>query len=513
MIELILEDDNLSVLKKMKTSSVDSFILDPPFNSKTIFTGTPDDDGVVQVLKDNWAGGIESYKYHISLRVKEMVRCLKPNGNIIIHCDQAAKFSLHRVCIENGLYYRDEIIWSYSGGGVSTKTLPKKHDTIFVFSKTSNAKDRVYNPVYRRYSAGTEKIPKSSSYTGNKLLDLEKGTPITSVWDAEKENMAREEAKRSGKSWAFNPEFGTISSVNNNFGKAKRAVTEKPLALYERLVYIYTNEGDLVVDPYMGGGTTILAAALLGRDGIGIDNNIVAYKRATDRFSTRCIEFKTNKDKSFVNTNPDSLDPHTWGTHMIGLDGGTANPKLSGDGGVDGWNDETFCIYQAKKYHKKLGPESLRATHSVALREMKKKGWPKCTIKMITHTGFTGGTIAESRGIMNDNDNIKVELLTGEDILANEDKRTPISLKLTRQNNMLCVDVDSTFKKPIEYVWLLESKVLQQMLFGMKPKPFKKKTQRPELELTDIKDIKKFDSVQCSVVFDDGSILKAYDTI
>ena len=77
-----------------------------------------------------------------------------------------------------------------------------------------------------------------------------------------------------------------IPSLNNMAKERTGYPTQKPLALYERIIAASTNEGDIVLDPFCGSGTTLLAAQRLGRRWVGVDSSPTALKTAQERLKT-----------------------------------------------------------------------------------------------------------------------------------------------------------------------------------------------------------------------------------
>ena len=64
--------------------------------------------------------------------------------------------------------------------------------------------------------------------------------------------------------------------------------TQKPLEMFEHLIRMNTQEGDAILDPFLGSGTTFIAASALGRKCIGIENNPTFYNVANKRISEEC---------------------------------------------------------------------------------------------------------------------------------------------------------------------------------------------------------------------------------
>ena len=135
--------------------------------------------------------------------------------------------------------FRNEIIWSYGLGGSSPKRYSRKHDVILFYTKSD------------RYTFNKPQTPAKSQ----KLKGRMKGA--TDVWD--------------------------IPSLNNMAKERTGFPTQKPLALYGRIIEASTDPGGLVLDPFCGSGTTLVAAERLGRRWIGIDANSMAIDTARER--------------------------------------------------------------------------------------------------------------------------------------------------------------------------------------------------------------------------------------
>lgn len=165
--------------------------------------------------------------------------------------------------------FRAEIIWHYRRWSNSQRILIPSHQNIYFYSKTSSYK---FNPVYEDYSPSTnvdqilqkrkrDKFGKSI-YARDKSGVIvsngdKKGVPISDVWDIP----------------LLNP-------------KAKERVgypTQKPILLLERIIQISTYEGDTMLDPFCGSGTSLVAAELLNRHGIGIDTYSEAVNLSRER--------------------------------------------------------------------------------------------------------------------------------------------------------------------------------------------------------------------------------------
>jgi SAM-dependent methyltransferase len=136
-----------------------------------------------------------------------------------------------------------------------------------------------------------------------------------------------------------------ISSVKGNAKERIGYATQKPEALVERIIKMASNEGDVVLDPFCGGGTTCVAAQRLGRQWIGIDASVVAidvsqmrmhktFGRDGAPFAVKFERYDYNKLRA--------MSPNDFADFICAHLGGRSNSKKSDDGGIDGWlSDDT----------------------------------------------------------------------------------------------------------------------------------------------------------------------------
>ena len=254
---MVIHGDCLDILKQIDSNSVDMIYLDPPFFTQKM-QSLKDTQGTEYFFGDVW-NSREEYLDYMKVRVYELKRVLKDTGSIFLHCDEKASHYL-RIILDDIFgeeNFRSEIIWTYKRWSNSKKGLLPGHQTIFFYSKTNNYK---FNIIYTENSPTTNidqilqervrdnrgKAIYKHDDNGEIILSKEKkGVPMSDVWE--------------------------IPFLNP---KAKERVgypTQKPIELLERIVRISTDVGDTVLDPFCGSGTTMVAAELVNRKGIGID--------------------------------------------------------------------------------------------------------------------------------------------------------------------------------------------------------------------------------------------------
>jgi site-specific DNA-methyltransferase (adenine-specific) len=315
--------DNLEVLKAhIPDESVDLIYLDPPFNSNRdyniLFKEQSGNESPAQIKAFgdtwNWAGAAESWAnfaeicpvkrvielmhgFHDSLgendvmaylvmmspRLYHLHRVLKPTGSFFLHVDPTAGHYLKVLldCIFSPKNFRNEIIWHYRKWSVAQSQFVRNHDTIFFYSK-SPSKDRSFNQLYMdraestKKRFGNKKITSGHDELGNRIPSVTSeedsmGVAMDDVWDI--------------------PRVPPVKQLYP---------TQKPEALLDRIVSACTNEGDLVLDPFCGCGTTIMSAQKLKRNWIGIDITPIAtsliQKRLFDAFNAKPSWLKSAED-------------------------------------------------------------------------------------------------------------------------------------------------------------------------------------------------------------------------
>lgn len=293
----IICGDCLHILEEMSSSTVDMAYLDPPFFTNKSHSLITRDRNNKFSFPDVWTS-FDQYANFMKLRIKQLHRVIKDTGSIFVHCDTNANFLLRTIL--NDIFgqeqFRSEIIWTYKRWSNSVKSLLPAHQTIFFYSKTDNYK---FNRIYCPYSETTNidqilQLRTRDEYgvskyatddNGNILFGGEKkGVPLSDVWE--------------------------IPFLNPKAKERTGYPTQKPILLLERIIEISTNHDDLIVDPFCGSGTTLVAAKLLGRKSIGIDCSqeaiVLSENRVHTPIKTDSKLLKEGRD-SYINENKAAL--------------------------------------------------------------------------------------------------------------------------------------------------------------------------------------------------------------
>jgi site-specific DNA-methyltransferase (adenine-specific) len=250
--------DCLPIVKAMGCGCVDMAYLDPPFFTQKVHRLAPRDRSKEFSFEDIWSSQKE-YGTFLLDRLRTIQRVLSDRGSLFFHCDRhavhVARLLLDEVFgFEN---FRSEIIWHYRRWSNSQRGLLPAHQTLLYYTKSDQF---TFNEMWTEYSPATnvdQILQRRSRDESNKCVyhrdddgnvlanGNKRGVPLSDVWD--------------------------IPFLNPKAKERAGYPTQKPLLLLERIITLTTNEGDCVLDPFCGSGTTLVAAQSLCRTAIGID--------------------------------------------------------------------------------------------------------------------------------------------------------------------------------------------------------------------------------------------------
>jgi site-specific DNA-methyltransferase (adenine-specific) len=245
------------------------------------------------------------------VRLIELHRVLKPTGSLYLHCDPTASHYLKTLCdaVFGARYFQNEITWKRTFTHGDSRTWSRAADKILFYT---NSDQFTWNVPYEKHSDGYveshygQMDAESRRYQLTSILSPSprpnmmyewKGFPSPPMgWRFSRETMT--ELDRKGLIWyptkkdgSFDTEkrprykryldeqkgtvvttvWTDIPPINSQAQERLGYPTQKPIALLERIIAASSNEGDVVLDPFCGCGTTIHAAQKLKRQWIGID--------------------------------------------------------------------------------------------------------------------------------------------------------------------------------------------------------------------------------------------------
>ena len=293
--------DNLPVLRGMNSETMDLIATDPPFNKSKDFHATPDSLAAgarftdrwrwetdvhpewVDAIKDDWPGvhavieaarvaygsDMAAFLCWLGVRVIECHRVLKPTGSLYLHIDHTAHAWTKAMmdAIFDKRNFRNEIVWCYTGPSNTVRWFPRKHDTILFYSKSQSA-------TFNRDAVRIE-------YKQLNIQHQQEGGGIGGNLTPDTVDTYRDKGKVPEDYWLEDRD--KMSPVGRRASERTGFPTQKPLALYERIINASSNAGDMVLDPFCGCATTPVAAERLARQWVGIDIWDGAYAMVVQR--------------------------------------------------------------------------------------------------------------------------------------------------------------------------------------------------------------------------------------
>jgi len=276
MLNSITHGNCVKKLKDINSNYIDLVYFDPPFFTQKKHSLTNRDNSKKYEFDDKY-DSLEDYLLLIENVLIQSKRVLKDTGSIFLHCDKTASHYI-RMVLDKVLgkeNFQSEIVWTYKRWSNSKKGLLNCHQIIFFYSKTGTFK---FNTTYTGYSATTNldqilqdrvrnengKSVYKRNDDGSVVIGKEKkGVPLSDVWE--------------------------IPYLNPKARERTGYPTQKPVLLLNQILNIATDEGDIVLDPFCGSGTTCVAAKYLKRNYIGIDVSLDAVELANSRLQEMII--------------------------------------------------------------------------------------------------------------------------------------------------------------------------------------------------------------------------------
>lgn len=234
---VIIRGDCLTGLRACDAGSADLVYMDPPFNTGRV------QRGAAAAFNDTF-DDLDAYLHFLHPRMAECLRVLTPDGSILVHCDWRTSHHL-RLMLDDLLgpeRFVNHLVWRYGLGGSSPRRFARKHDDILYYAKSN---EYFFQPP--AVPATSERL-KGSMKKATDVLD--------------------------------------IPAINNMAKERTGYPTQKPLALLKLLVEACCPRGGLVIDPFCGSGTTLVAARETGRRFLGFDISGEAIRIATQRVNS-----------------------------------------------------------------------------------------------------------------------------------------------------------------------------------------------------------------------------------
>jgi len=250
-----------------------------------------------------WLGqsAMMAYIAMMATRVLELRRILTPSGSLYLHCDPKASHYL-KVILDTAFgadCFRNEIIWKRTSGHSDARRYGSVHDSVLFYTRDQ---DYTWNQVYQPYDpAYVAQYYRYEDEGGRKFMSGDLGAAglqgggydyvwkgVRRVWRVPRQKMKQLDTDnrifytRNGiprikryldeaKGLPCQDVWTDIEALRSWHAEKLGYPTQKPVALLERIISASSKEGDVVLDPFCGCGTTVEAAENLGRQWVGVD--------------------------------------------------------------------------------------------------------------------------------------------------------------------------------------------------------------------------------------------------
>jgi len=261
----LLEGDVLEKLRGLPDAHYDLIVTSPPYN-------------IGKVYERGSKRDLNGYIAWLNSVIALLANKLKNGGSICWqvgnYVDDGEVFPLdilfYPAFKKNKLRLRNRIIWHFNFGLHSSKRLSGRYETVLWFTKSDAYKfnnDAIRVPqLYPGKRHSEKKNGHAGKLSGNPL-----GKNATDFWTFSAEAHLREEG------------IWELPNVKANHPEKTIHPCQFPLELVERCVLAFTEPGDLVLDPFVGTGTSVIAALKHGRRAVGIDKDAAYLAIARER--------------------------------------------------------------------------------------------------------------------------------------------------------------------------------------------------------------------------------------
>ncbi len=280
----LFNEDSLKKLKNIPSESVDLIFADPPYNLQLKNTLRRPDTSKVAAVNDYWDqfASFQKYDEFSNEWIKECKRILKKNGSIWVIGSYHNIFRIGKIIQDNKFWILNDVIWN--------KKNPMPN---FKGTRLTNAHETLI------WAAKSERSKYTFNYQSMKTFN---------------------DDKQLRSDWSIAICNGSERLTLNN---KKVHSTQKPEALLYRVLICASNKNDIILDPFMGSGTTGAVAKKLGRNFIGIEKDKKYFKVSQERIK-KINEIDENLNISMTNKKKEKRIPFGYL-----IEAGLVEPGLS----------------------------------------------------------------------------------------------------------------------------------------------------------------------------------------
>jgi site-specific DNA-methyltransferase (adenine-specific) len=242
--DTLLTGDCLDILKSIPAGVADLVCTDPPFNIGLDYPGYDD------------SRPPDEYLTRLELRFLAARRVLAPTGSLVVAIDAGYQDYVSVMLKGMGFSWRNTIPWHYTFGPCQRQKFTRSYTPLLYF---------VVNPGQFTFNAAAVRVPSARQLVYGDRRANAGGKVPDDVWFVRPQHAEAEGFfDPAGDVWHVRREAGTFRDRVDH-------PCQMPVAVLDRIIRATTNPGDLVVDPFAGTGTTLVAARQLGRRYLGIE--------------------------------------------------------------------------------------------------------------------------------------------------------------------------------------------------------------------------------------------------
>lgn len=242
-LDQVIEGDCLKTLKQIADASVDVCFADPPFNLDKKYTAYQDHRPT------------DEYLFWCEQWLRELVRVTKPTGSIFVH-NIPRWLTYYAAILNKFAYFRHWIAWDAMSAPLGKTLLPAHYGILFYTKQPKDYKFYDVRAPHKRCRVCNEFV---KDYGGKKDQMHAFGYLISDVWT-------------------------DIHRIRHSVRRDEHPC-QLPIPLLERVILLSSDPGDVILDPFLGTGTTAVAAKALGRHFVGIDLDPEYVQIARDKIA------------------------------------------------------------------------------------------------------------------------------------------------------------------------------------------------------------------------------------
>jgi site-specific DNA-methyltransferase (adenine-specific) len=290
---LLVRCDAAELGRHVKRGSVELAYLDPPFCVGTSFGargrgGGARAEGRVAYV-DKWPS-LEAYLAWLQERLAVVRDALRPSGTLWLHLDQRAVHEAKVACdrVFGRSAFQGEVVWAPGNGARGARRGPATtHQTLLIYARGRafvwNGKDPALREPFAKTSLSMH-FTKTDA-RGRRFRERTVGGKTYRYY--------ADDGRTLGSIWTDCPAMVANTPLRR---ETTGYPTQKPLKLLDRIVRASTRVGGLVLDPFCGSGTTLVAAARLGRPFVGCDRGRLAVETSAERLRAEGVDVDVRVD-------------------------------------------------------------------------------------------------------------------------------------------------------------------------------------------------------------------------